>query len=66
MHQKENEIIIEICNHCGCSVSIESGNFENRIPDLNDLLTRIDNQLLYPLGDFVCENCDNNSLTDND
>lgn len=65
MENKE-EIIIEICNHCGKDVSLGSGNFVNRVPDFNDISTRIDNNLDFPSGDFVCENCDNNSLTEND
>jgi hypothetical protein len=58
--------LIEICNHCGKDVSRGSGNFVNRVHDLNDLQTRIDNNRIAPTGDFVCEDCDNNSLTDND
>lgn len=52
---------VEICNHCGKSVSFGSGLFVNRVPDLNDTSTRIDNGLEYPLGDFVCRAC--NKLT---
>jgi len=66
MIKKEIEILIEICNHCGKDVSWGSGKFVNRIPDFNDILTRIDNNLIFPIGDFVCENCDNNSFTDNE
>jgi hypothetical protein len=66
MQTKKEEILIEICNHCGKDVSRGSGNFVNRIPDFNDIPTRIDNNLISPIGDFVCENCDNNSLTGND
>lgn len=50
---------VEICNHCGDSVSFGSGKFINRVPDLNDIFTRINNGLLFPTGDFVCANCDN-------
>ena len=64
--QIENlEIIIEVCNHCGKDVSRGSGNFVNRVPDFNDILIRIYNNLIFPIGDFVRENCDNNSLTEN-
>ena len=49
---------VEICTHCGRSVSFGSGLFVNRVPDLNDFSTRIANGLKYPLGDFVCRNCD--------
>ena len=59
----ETEINVEICNHCGHSVSFGSGRFVNRIPDLNDILTRLDNNLKFPLGDFVCNECDN-KITD--
>ena len=49
---------VEICNHCGKPVSFSSGLFVNRIPDLNNVSIRIDNGLKYPLGDFVCRDCD--------
>lgn len=54
---------VEICNHCGKNVSLGSGRFVNRIPDLNDTLTRSYNNLEFPHGDYVCEKCDNNPLT---
>lgn len=66
MHHTEKNILIEICNHCGNDVSRGSGKFVNRIPDFNDIPTRMENNLVFPLGDFVCEECDNNSLTDNE
>jgi hypothetical protein len=50
--------LVEICNHCGKSVSFGSGLFVNRIPDFNDIYTRIANNLEYPEGDFVCIICD--------
>ncbi len=49
---------IEICNHCGKSVAAGKGYFINRIPDLNDINTRVANGLKYPIGDFVCHECD--------
>ena len=52
---------IEYCNHCGKSVVFGSGRFVNRVPDFNDILTRMDNGLEFPLGDFVCGECDNDS-----
>jgi hypothetical protein len=52
---------VEICNHCGRDVSYGSGWFINRIPDLNDIETRIANNLKYPMGDFVCIECDERS-----
>ena len=66
MYIEESEILIEVCNHCGKDVSRGSGHFINRIPDLNDIFTRMDNNLEFPLGDFVCEECDNNSTTENE
>jgi hypothetical protein len=65
-NQTEENIIIEFCNHCGKDVSFGSGSFVNRVLDFNDVITRIDNNLEFPLGDFVCEECDKNSITDND
>lgn len=49
---------IEICNHCGLSVAYGDGLFVDRIPDGNDIFTRIENDWLFPLGDFVCRICD--------
>ena len=49
---------VQVCNHCGKPVSFSSGLFVNRVPDLNDISTRISNGLKYPLGDFVCRDCD--------
>jgi hypothetical protein len=54
----EDKKLVEICNHCGKSVSFGSGLFVNRIPDFNDIDTRIANNLEYPEGDFVCIICD--------
>ena len=55
------EIEIQICNHCGRDVSFGSGLFVNRIPDFNNIQTRLENNLKFPLGDFVCWVCDQNS-----
>ena len=63
---KKKSSVVQICNHCGHNVFLGSGRFVNRIPDLNDVSTRIANGLLFPTGDFVCEECDNNSMTGND
>lgn len=48
----------QICNHCGCRVHWGSGMFIDRVPDFNDIETRIDNHRPFPLGDFVCRECD--------
>jgi hypothetical protein len=53
-----NKIEIEICNHCSRDVSLGSGLFINRVPDFNDFETRVENNLKFPLGDFVCYECD--------
>jgi len=55
----------EICNHCGASVAWGSGKFVNRIPDFNDVETRVFYERKFPNGDFVCEECDNNYLAIN-
>lgn len=62
----KKKVFIEICNHCGKSVFKGSGKFVNRIPDFNDFETRVANNLVFPQGDFVCEVCDNNSMTGNE
>ncbi len=56
---------MEICNQCGIDVSFGSGNFVNRIPNFDDVETRIDNGLPYPLGNFMCANCDKRFEDDN-
>ncbi|OGF66498.1 hypothetical protein A3I27_00700 [Candidatus Giovannonibacteria bacterium RIFCSPLOWO2_02_FULL_43_11b] len=48
----------QICNNCSRGVYIGSGRFVNRIPDLNDMETRVDNGLKFPEGDYRCEECD--------
>jgi len=53
--------LIQICNHCGRDVEFGSGLFVNRVLDLNDIGTRISNNLNYPQGDFVCWKCDSRS-----
>ena len=58
---EKDDKLIEICNHCGRSVKFGYGWFINRIPDFNDLSTRITNNLLYPEGDFICAECDQKS-----
>ena len=54
----KEEVTIEYCNHCGRVVSYGSGLYVNRVPDFNDVTTRVDNGLQFPLGDFVCGECD--------
>jgi hypothetical protein len=58
---KENKST-EVCNHCGDSVAFGFGKFVNRVPDFNDIKTRILNKRKYYTGDFVCDECDSNSL----
>lgn len=48
----------QICNECGHSVALGSGRFVNRVPNLNDVETREEMGKPYPLGDFICEECD--------
>ena len=57
----ESKRVVEMCNHCGRSVAWGSGSYANRVPDCNDVATRIANNLKYPYGDYVCADCD--SLT---
>ena len=57
--------LVEVCNHCGNSVALGFGRFVNRVPDFNDIETRVFYERQDPTGDFVCERCDNNSITEN-
>lgn len=64
--QKEKIRDRQRCNHCGDSVAWGSGKFVNRIPDFNDVSTRLSMNQKYIWGDFVCIECDENSLTENE
>ena len=57
---------VEICNHCGRDVFFGSGLFVNRVPDFNDIMTRIASGLRFPKGDFVCIECDSMTADDSD
>ncbi|MDG7036545.1 MAG: hypothetical protein JRM72_04050 [Nitrososphaerota archaeon] len=46
------------CNECGRSVEPGSGNWVNRIHDLNDPKTRKEMLKPFPYGDFICAQCD--------
>ena len=46
------------CNECGRSVEPGSGNWVNRIHDLNDPKTRKGMSKPFPYGDFICAQCD--------
>lgn len=48
---------MEICQQCGKSVSIGSGKFVNRIPDLDTLEERKERNVPHPEGDYICEVC---------
>ncbi|MCX6752642.1 MAG: hypothetical protein NTZ87_04075 [Candidatus Nomurabacteria bacterium] len=41
--------LMEICNHCGDSVTFGSGKFVNRVPDFNDKETKFLIKGLNPL-----------------
>ena len=62
--KKSRAEMVEVCNRCGRSVAYGSGSFVNRVLDCNDVLTRIQNYWQFPLGDFVCEDCDNKTSDD--
>jgi uncharacterized protein YlaI len=49
---------VEICNECGCSVAFGSGQFVNRIPDLNDAETRREMGKPFPEGGYICAECE--------
>ena len=51
----------EICNECGTSVNLGSGNFVNRVPDCNTPEERKEMGRPHPEGDFVCAECDSNA-----
>lgn len=47
----------ERCNECGQSVAMGSGNFVNRIPDLNTVAQRKEMGKPYPQGEWMCAKC---------
>jgi len=48
----------ETCRNCGDSVTWGSGKLVNRIPDGNDMETRIANGDQFPEGDYLCGECE--------
>ena len=48
----------EICNECGRPVHISSGNFVNRVIDFNGYKTRKEMGKPFPIGDFMCADCE--------
>ena len=55
-------IDLEICCECGASVR-HGAKFANRIPVLDDYDDRKANGRPYPVGEWVCEECDNKRHT---
>lgn len=47
----------EICNQCGKPVHAGSGNYINRVKDLDDIETRKKNGVPFPEGEYLCEDC---------
>ncbi|MDY0082107.1 MAG: hypothetical protein RBR74_02880, partial [Ignavibacteriaceae bacterium] len=47
-----------ICNECGKSVKFGTGNYVNRIIDLNDYTERVEMFKPFPQGNFICSDCD--------
>ncbi len=48
----------EICNECGQPVHALSGNFVNRVIDFNGYKTRKEMGKSFPIGDFMCAECE--------
>ena len=48
----------EICTLCGASVKPGSGSYVNRVPDLNDYQTKLEQEKAFPQGQFICAACD--------
>lgn len=53
-----NTMNTEICNECGRSVQFGSNLFVNRILDLNDLEEKIDQNKPFPIGEYICAECE--------
>lgn len=48
----------EICYECGRSVARGSGRFINRIPSLGSHEDRVESNVVYPEGEWLCAECD--------
>ncbi len=48
----------ELCNECGQPVHALSGNFVNRAIDLNGYKTRKEMGKPFPIGDYMCADCE--------
>ncbi len=48
----------EICNECGQPVHASSGRFVNRVIDFNGYKTRKEMGKPFPIGDFMCAECE--------
>ncbi len=48
----------EICNECGQPVHALSGNYVNRVIDFNGYKTRKEMGKPFPVGDFMCADCE--------
>lgn len=46
------------CHECGHSVAPGSGRYVNRIPNLNSYEERLINKYPFPLGSYMCADCD--------
>jgi hypothetical protein len=53
----------EICNECGKSVKLGTGFYVNRIIDCNEYGDKIEMGKPYPIGEFICIECDTKSST---
>lgn len=48
----------ERCNECGRSVASDSGYFVNRVPDISMYEERREMGKPFPMGEFICRECD--------
>ena len=56
------EYLQYVCTDCGASVALGSGNFVNRVPDLNDFEDKVQGGCPYPWGEYKCARCEELSL----
>jgi len=54
----ENDQSKEMCNECGQSVRAGSGKFVNRVIDFSGYKTRKEMGKPFPVGDFMCAECE--------
>lgn len=52
---------LQVCCFCGRGVFWGSGMFANRVPECNSIEERREDNRIFPLGDWICNECESNN-----